>query len=233
MNDTYKVYMHISPSGKRYIGITCQKNINRRWQNGLGYRSQAKFYRAIQKYGWENFEHIIVLDGVSKEVAENIEIELIKKYDSRNPQKGYNVENGGNCFGTHSEETKRKIGLAQLGEKNHMYGKPSPARGRKATPKQIERNRLSHLGQIPWNKGKKMTDAQKKNIGRYIRTEEHIQKRIATLNKSVMCLETGVIYPSCKEAGLANGINRGSISNAALGKRKRAGAYHWKFVVNE
>jgi hypothetical protein len=54
---------------------------------------------------------------------DKLEIEFIQKYDSTNPEKGYNVELGGNGIGKHSESTKRKISEAQLGEKNHMYGK--------------------------------------------------------------------------------------------------------------
>ena len=34
--DAYIVYMHTTPSGKRYIGITAQ-TVERRWQNGFGY----------------------------------------------------------------------------------------------------------------------------------------------------------------------------------------------------
>lgn len=55
----YTVYMHVSPSGKRYIGITSQK-VEKRWANGKGYKTQQYFYRAIKKYGWNNFQHIIV-----------------------------------------------------------------------------------------------------------------------------------------------------------------------------
>ena len=44
--DNYTVYMHISPSGKRYIGITSVKP-KYRWRNGKGYETQI-FYRAIE-----------------------------------------------------------------------------------------------------------------------------------------------------------------------------------------
>ena len=55
MNENnYTVYMHISPSNKRYIGIT-SKSVNKRWNNGLGYIKNDHFWRAIQKYGWNNF----------------------------------------------------------------------------------------------------------------------------------------------------------------------------------
>ena len=230
MSSTYSVYMHVSPSKKVYIGITCQKDLNRRWQNGQGYRTQIRFYRAIQKYGWDNFEHIVLLNGVTKSEAEEKEIELIKKYDSVNPQKGYNIENGGNCIGTHSEETKLKISKAQRGEKNHAFGKPSPIKGRKASPEEIDKNRQAHLGQTPWNKGKRLSEDQRKNMGRYLRTPETINKMSECFSRKVICVETGVIYSSCKEAGIKMGINRGSISNVASGKRKRAGGYHWKFA---
>lgn len=47
----YTVYMHISPSGKRYVGITRQRPVAR-WKNGRGYINNEYFYRAIKKYGW-------------------------------------------------------------------------------------------------------------------------------------------------------------------------------------
>lgn len=103
---TYSVYMHIFPNGKRYIGITCQKPESR-WRSGKGYALSPKIRNAIQKYGWENVNHVILYENLPKAMAEATEIRLIKEYDTiRN---GYNIENGGNVLGTHSEETRRKI----------------------------------------------------------------------------------------------------------------------------
>ena len=65
----YVVYMHIVPNGKKYIGITSQ-NINRRWQKGKGYWSIEYFTIAINKYGWDNIQHIILFDNLSKTEAE-------------------------------------------------------------------------------------------------------------------------------------------------------------------
>lgn len=113
MND-YAVYMHVFPNGKRYIGITCQKPIEKRWYSkGTGYKQCPKMWSAIQKYGWENVEHIVLFEGLVKEDAAQKEISLIKEYDTI--KNGYNIENGGNVTGTHSEETKRKISLANKG----------------------------------------------------------------------------------------------------------------------
>lgn len=44
----WKVYMHTSPSNKRYIGITKRK-VNKRWQNGNGYKHNTYFTNAIKK----------------------------------------------------------------------------------------------------------------------------------------------------------------------------------------
>lgn len=119
--DTYKVYKLASPSGKIYIGITKQP-ISKRFMNGRGYKSCPAMNNAIQKYGWENIKHEILFDGLSKEQAEQKEIELIAFYKSNQKEYGYNIENGGNAPGTHSEETKRKI---SAGNKGRIVSKES------------------------------------------------------------------------------------------------------------
>ena len=113
----YCVYKHTTPNGKIYIGQTCREP-NMRWSNGYGYRHQM-FYNAIQKYGWDNIIHEILFEGLSKEEADQKEIELIAYYDSTNPKKGYNVAFGGvSTSGVKcSEETKQKISEAHRGKK--------------------------------------------------------------------------------------------------------------------
>ena len=118
----YTVYMHVCPNGKRYIGITRQIP-KYRWRNGNGYKYNEYFWRAIQKYDWNNFEHIIIENNLTKEQAENMEIELIAKYRSNERDYGYNIENGGNTIGTHSITTRKKISESRLGEKNHKSKK--------------------------------------------------------------------------------------------------------------
>lgn len=97
----YTVYKHTFPNGKVYIGIT-SIDVKVRWQNGRGYmkRSHGKYHQprmaqAILKYGWENIKHEILYEGLTKEKAEQKEIELIAKYKSNDCKFGYNVEAGG------------------------------------------------------------------------------------------------------------------------------------------
>ena len=116
LEKTYCVYKHTNIlNGKIYIGITSQQP-ERRWKNGYGYEGNEYFYRAIQKYGWnEGFEHEIIVDGLTKEQACAIEIELIQAYDSTNSNKGYNFSSGGDCGNSgcsRSEEWVEKMSIA-------------------------------------------------------------------------------------------------------------------------
>lgn len=56
-----------------------------------------------------------------------------------------------------SEETRKKISLAQCGEKNHRYGKSPWNKGKTGiySEETLERNAEAHRGLIPWNKGLK------------------------------------------------------------------------------
>ena len=64
----WSVYIHISPSNKYYVGIT-SKTPEERWRNGFGYYTQSYFYNAIQKYGWDNFQHEIISENLSNCLA--------------------------------------------------------------------------------------------------------------------------------------------------------------------
>lgn len=115
------IYCHTNKiNGKKYIGRSFQ-NPQKRWRNGEGYKGSPYFYHAIQKYGWDNFEHTILLDNLTLEESYLQEKKFIEMYNSANPEKGYNISFGGDgCSGRiYSEEEKRVIG-----ERSKTYGKP-------------------------------------------------------------------------------------------------------------
>lgn len=117
------VYKHTSPSNKVYIGITCKKNIKQRWgKNGRGYKECPYFYKAIQKYGWDNIQHEILFIDLSEKEAQEKEIELISFYKSNNPEFGYNLTSGGEGRPNYvcSQETKDKMSKNN-GAKNPKY----------------------------------------------------------------------------------------------------------------
>lgn len=106
----YWVYIHTCPDGKRYVGVTMQENPKVRWDCGRGYRNGQPFYLAVLKFGWNNIQHEVFEAGSEEEMYEK-EKELIAKYDTTDPEKGYNVAKGGKgSWGIErTEEYKHRI----------------------------------------------------------------------------------------------------------------------------
>ena len=215
----YTVYMHICPNGKKYIGITMQE-LYKRWHYGNGYKSCLLFNRAIQKYGWNNIEHKILFTHLSKEEAEKKEIELISKYKTTNSKYGYNIENGGSSIGKHSEETKRKIGLANKGKMPWDYGKHHSKETREKISKHhfgIRPNKEARLKMSIAKKGEK----QDKKI---------IEKRAMACGKKIKCIELNKEFPSITKASEITNIHKNSLCNCLKGRTMTAGGYHWDYV---
>ena len=143
MND-YKVYIHIFPNEKVYIGITKQKP-EYRWRNGKKYNNNIYITNAINKYGWDNIRHIILYDNLTKQEAEIKEKELIKKYKANIKEYGYNILAGGNVSNGITEKGKQ-----QMIEKNKG--------------KHRSLNTEFKKGHKPWTTGKKMSEEFKKKL---------------------------------------------------------------------
>ena len=178
MNGDYTVYMHIAPNGKKYIGITKQKPV-KRWLHGKGYQKQEYFFNAILKYGWDNLKHQILIEGLTREQAEEKQKEYIKKYKTNIRKYGYNIENGGRLQKV-SQETKEKLRLANLGKRHSQETCEKfreLERQRWLDPEYRDNQVKKRLGKTPWNKGKKtpleVREKQSKaKIGRELSLEE-------------------------------------------------------------
>lgn len=217
----YCVYRHTSPVGKVYIGITRQ-NPKKRWQNGRGYLDSHNkhFYNAILRYGWENFLHEILFDDLTKAEAEALEISLIAEHCATNPAFGYNQENGGSHHGKDNEVTRQRKAEAKRGEKNPMWGKhichhPPP--------------KLSGINHPMY--GRRGADNPRHGM---VHSAEAIEKMRAhgAMNKPVLCVETGVTYPSAQAASRAVGVTGGGIAGCCNNKphHNTAGGYHWRWA---
>lgn len=214
----YIVYKHTSPSNKVYIGITSQR-FKRRCANGQGYKKCPRFYHAIQKYGWGNIRHEILLSGLSKEEAENAEIRLIKEFKSNDDRYGYNIENGGNCSGTHSEEVRCKISQGNKGKvysdetlqkmkeahKGQGVGEKNPFYGRHHS-KEVREAHSEFMKGNAYNKGKHHTDEYKafksqQMIEKYKNGGNPRCKRVIHIEN-----EEAITYYSLREASRKTGI---------------------------
>ena len=212
----YCVYMQTNTvNGKKYIGFTCQ-NINLRWRNGKGYKTNPRFYEAIQKYGWDSFNHDILFEEMDFEQAEQKERELIAFYRSNDPQYGYNMLSGGVTHFTMDNETKQKISdslkgrrftdehkrnksIAQTGSKNHRYGKHWSEEDKE----RIRQVNISHpsKGQFPSRKIN-----QYDLDGNYIKT-----------------------WNNMGEIKRELGISHCTISDCCRGKQNTSGGFIWKY----
>lgn len=122
----WTVYIHIVPkeiSGyghdKYYVGITSQKNPSYRWgKNGARYDERHPYFRrAIDKYGWNNMQHEIIANHLTKSEACDMEKTLIKELQSNNNEYGYNCTNGGEGTSGYkpSAESLKKMSESKMG----------------------------------------------------------------------------------------------------------------------
>lgn len=232
MEHNYCVYKHTCPNGKVYIGIT-STSLEKRWQSGKGYKTQV-FYRAIQKYGWDNILHEILFDGLTKKEAEDKEVELIAYYKSNQKDYGYNINNGGSAIGVHSEETKRKISEKNIGHTVNR-GRVHTEESRRHMSEAHIGIRLSEESKIKlsnFHTGKKYTDEVIKNM-----------KVAARASKSyaVYCVELDMKFNSVPEAveyvnNIGGSVIRQGIQKTIKGELKASGKLvdgtklHWERI---
>ncbi len=180
--DNYKLYTHITPNNKRYFGITSQKEVSSRWNNGNGYKHQVLFFRAIQKYGWDNIQHIILVENLSKNWACQLERDLIWKYQSNTPKCGYNMTDGGDGISGYrmTDEQREKIRIASVGRKHTEASKLKMsiiAKNRIISEEERERRSkcLSKTmkGRAPHNKGKRMSKEFREQISERMKGTKH------------------------------------------------------------
>ena len=217
----YTVYQHKNKiNGKVYIGITMQEP-ERRWGiNGGNYKSSPHFYAAIQKYGWNNFEHNILFQNLTKEEACKKEQELIKKFNSMNREFGYNSTSGGEIF-VMSEETKQKISQAMKGNKNGLGHPCSEEKKKKISEAQKGR----HLTEE--HKQKLSEAAKKRHTSCSNQAKENIRK--SSHKKPIYCEELDVIFESVQECSRQLNIPATNISKLCRGKGKTLKGYHLRY----
>lgn len=198
----YCVYMHRNKiNNKVYIGQTGTA-VKDRWQNGKGYKGCTLFERAIEKYGWDNFEHIILEDNLTREEVGISERKFIALYDSTNPEKGYNISTGGESghVGVKmSDEVRKQMSETRKGVQFS----------------QEHKDRISNA-----LKGRTISEKQKQQI------RENNSVPIVQLSKQGDFIRE---YGSSEEASRITGIDAGNILTSAhsLNYSRSAGGFLW------
>ena len=212
MDKKYIVYKHTNKiNGKVYIGQTSKTLEERSGSNGHLYKHSSLFYAAICKYGWENFEHEILEQDLSSEMANQQEKYYIQLYQSNNDNFGYNLTSGG-------EQNKELSPISREKMSKMKKGKPLSA-------SHIENIRKATTGKGNPNYGKKCSDETKQKI-----SEKN--------SKPIRCVETNIVYRNKQEAAVAVGLKSSRSIMTALqepwrtaGKDKITGVrFHWEYV---
>lgn len=215
------IYMIINKvNGKKYIG---QRKSNKFCHQDKYMGSGKKLASAKKHYGIESFEKFLVQYVLTKEEANKQETFWISHYDTTNPEKGYNIANGGEggYWGQgfkkghglinggnkghhykHTEEAKRKIGEASK-SRTHIHSKEQDEKHSK-----IMKEKYSSGELVVWNKGK--TGGTHKG-------------------KKVQNIETGEIYETVLLA--SKSINRcSSAVIQSIKEGNKAGGFHWRYI---
>lgn len=168
--NNYTVYKHTTPSGKVYIGIT-SKDVKKRWLNGRGYARNEHFWNAIKKYGWDNIEHTILVTGLSKEEASEVEKFYIALFRSHEPKHGYNLTEGGETGIVHTMESRRKLSESRKGQ-HYNIGVP------------FTEERKRHLSENHADvSGEKIPTGERRNRSKKLLADKHIEntQRVQTI----------------------------------------------------
>lgn len=101
------VYCHIlKKDGRKYVGITSQTP-EERWRGGNGYKGSTHFKHAIDKYGWDAFDHVILEICQTREKAFEFEKYYIAKFNTTDEKCGFNLQSGGESPKQHWSSTKK------------------------------------------------------------------------------------------------------------------------------
>ena len=213
-------------TGKKYIGITGNKP-EYRWNNGKGY-SSGYFRNAIDKHGWDAFRHEILYTRLTKEEACKLEQELIAKYQTNNPEYGYNCSIGGEmsalgCHWSLKEDTKQKMRKPKSEEHRKHISKAR--KGVSVNGEHLSeehRRKISEAG-----KGKRLSAEHKAKLSG---ANNYNSKRVGQYDD-----KTGVliaIWDSTGQAAKELNISQQNISACCLHKPKRrtVGGFRWEYM---
>lgn len=226
MKKNYKIYMHKNKiNGKVYIGQTYTSLRARFGKNGIGYKGCPIFWSAIQKYGWGNFEHIILEENITNsESANEREKYYISLYNSTDCNNGYNIQLGG------SEQTKLSLTVYQYsldGEYIKSYNSVSDAN----RDNNISDGKISDCcnGKRKSAGGYRWSYEKCENLGEYIcGTNSKMVHKYSLLGDYIETYEH--LSDVVKEMNLTHG---GHISNCCNGTRDTAYGFMWSYEKHE
>lgn len=211
------------PTDEKYIGQSINIQI-RKYQHQF-IDKQNEYFHTLLRNEPENFLFEILEDNIDIQDLDNKEREYISLYNTYKG-KGFNKSPGGTggwyyinqYFQEHPQE--KKISIQRMLDGAKKWRKDNPEKSYQINIKNLEK------------------------ANEYWKTHpEENQKRrekiIASRSKQVMCINTGIIYPSAAEAGRQLHIDPSQILKVCKGQRKSAGKdknnnkLYWKEIKKD
>ena len=235
-------------NNKIYFGQTSQKGgFDRRYKNNFPNRTHNQHIkRAIEKYGWDNFEVVKEFDK-AEDIDELNALEdlYIKMWNTTNPNYGYNKKSGGNvCIFT--EETIEKLKQAKVGQ---FFGEENPFYGKKhndETKRKISKAMKGRFaGGNSYNYGRvfseetrqKMSEAQKGRTYSEETKKKWSEQRQGVGNprsrkvaQYTLDGEFVKVWDFIKEAANELRIKPNGITKCCGGTLKSAGGFMWAYI---
>jgi group I intron endonuclease len=210
-------------NNKVYIGQSNKEKDRWRQHKYFGRNPEKTgqyIHRAMAKYGIENFIYEVIAMCKSEEDANEIETMLIKQYNSRDKQFGYNLAPGG--------ETPWNLGLPK--EQNPLTGIPRSEEIRqkisqgnigKIMPPCSEERKI-YMSNL--YKNRQLSEDWKNNIGKSNTGKIRTKQMIDNLSKAHIGVQAGEKHPMAKlNWSKVNEIRReysdGNISQKQLAKK--------------
>lgn len=199
-------------NGKRYIGQTTMP-LYKRWH--AHQRADGRcvsIAAAVQKYGAEAFEVVVIASANSRQELDDLEIAHIVAANTLDPAVGYNLRPGG-MSATFSTETRALMSARKIGRKltdEHKARISAAGKGRKHSPSTIAKQSKAKMG-------KPKTEAHRANLCKprpdFVMSEAHKQ--------AISRAATGAVFSSerrDKISAALTGLVRGPLSAEAKEK---------------
>lgn len=227
-----------SINNKKYIGQTRQ-NVYKRWKAHVRGSDipLSSISKAIQKYGYENFEFSVLEKNIDISDLDSREIFWIDKYNTTVKKYGYNMNTGGGVGFTASDETKMKQSIAGKNRDPQIYKNHSEFMKLRYKNNPIFREDMAKVA-IKTHTGRKQdsewvnkrADAHR---GYVFKEEQKIKLARAHMNGRKIQCSNGEIYLSAYEASLCTGALQSHIGSICNGKRKSSNGYTFQYVDTE
>ena len=256
----YTVYIHENKiNGKKYIGITRIK-VQKRWgYEGSNYKNCTYFWRAIKKYGWNNFSHEILFQNLTGAEASELEKVLIKTFKSSDKKYGYNIATGGACTRGIKEETRKKFrdlgkGRTLSKEIRRKISEHVPDRSGKNNPMygvHLDKGRpiICLDNGVEYKSVYEITSTLKLKEGgvravlakrqnstkgyHFVYKEEYDINNYYSLSinggKEIICTDTDEIFSSIHDCAIKLGLNESSIVRVCKGKIRSTKGFHFQY----